>query len=279
MAAARFLDEGRGRKLLEKHGLRTVSIPTATVLTALPTADWLVADPDENPAAGLRPLERLLWIRTPLALVPVRETGAAALHRHQLETGFRMLPEVARQPWAKFVFAHILLPHPPFVFGADGRPLDPPSGVGALEDGAELLTKLPEAQYRRQFADQLRYTNQRLLETVDEILDNSRRPSVIVLMGDHGSRMKTDFRRREKTDPGESSRILMAIRVPDPRPSDREAVDHLSPVNVLRFVLSTRFGEELALLPNEGWYSPMTDAFAFELVPDASARLDDATGR
>jgi len=86
--------------------------------------------------------------------------------------------------------------------------------------------------------------------------------------------MQTDFRSVAKTDVGESSRILMAVSLPGATPAEREIIDRLSPVNVLRFVLSARFGEELPLLPNHGWISPMSNAFEFVAVPDASERLD-----
>jgi hypothetical protein len=135
---------------------------------------------------------------------------------------------------------------------------------------------LSRAEYRRRYSGQLAYTNRKVPEAIDGIRDNSKRPVAIVLMGDHGSRLNTDFRSMAKTDPGESSRILMAVSLPGMTSSERSTVDTLSPVNVLRFVLSARFGENFPLLPNRGWFSTFSDAFAFQKVPDASGRLDES---
>ena len=44
-------------------------------------------------------------------------------HREGTLFAFRQLRRVATAPGPKFVFAHILLPHDPYVFKADGSPL------------------------------------------------------------------------------------------------------------------------------------------------------------
>ncbi len=46
-------------------------------------------------------------------------------HRQIISYTFQKLPEVAVIPGPKFVFAHIIAPHPPFVFDKSGNPITP----------------------------------------------------------------------------------------------------------------------------------------------------------
>ncbi len=276
IAVAPWIASSRLRAIWEKHGLRTVNVPSATTVTEIATADWIVSDPNPVPKGTLAPLELLLVDRSPLSLLPKRQFSEEDRHREAIEFAFDSLPRVASQTFPKFVLAHLLVPHPPFLFDADGQPVDSPTTVGALEDGSDLLRHLSKDEYRRRYAGQLAFANRKMLEAVDGIRKHSKRPVAIILLGDHGSRLNTDFRSMAKTDPGESSRILMAVSLPGMTEAEKKTVDTLSPVNVLRFVLSARFGENLPLLPNRGWFSTFSDAFAFLEVPDASGRLDES---
>lgn len=92
------------------------------------------------------------------------------------ENGIHGLDELASLrdvPGPKFVLAHILLPHPPLVFDADGRFIP--------QDEARTLTQ-PE-----RFERQLTYTNERIKAIVDGLLTlpDARRP-IIILQADEG---------------------------------------------------------------------------------------------
>ncbi|MFY7953722.1 MAG: hypothetical protein ACOVT5_14560, partial [Armatimonadaceae bacterium] len=152
ISVAPFIDGGRGRKVFSEHGLRIVNIPSATTITEMPTADWIVADPNPVSETWLSPLEALLVTRTPLVLIPRRQLGETELHRNGIENAFRHVVRVAERPWPKFVFAHLLVPHPPFLFDSLGGPVASPTVVGALEDGADLRRHLSEAEYKQRSA-------------------------------------------------------------------------------------------------------------------------------
>ena len=62
-------------------------------------------------------------------------------HREGTLFAFRQLRRVATAPGPKFVFAHILLPHDPYVFKADGSPLSEEEADGAA--GATALRRSP----------------------------------------------------------------------------------------------------------------------------------------
>ena len=83
-------------------------------------------------------------------------------HREGSLFAFRQLRRVATAPGPKFVFAHILLPHDPYVFKADGSPLSEEEADGT-----------PEPQL---YADHLAYANSQIKEIVGYLLAAPRSP-------------------------------------------------------------------------------------------------------
>jgi len=160
--------------------------------------------------------------------------------------GLDRLDEIATTPGPKYVFGHLLLPHDPYVFNADGS-------FTGREQVAELGK--PES-YRRQ----LSYANSRMLALVDRILAESE-DAVIMLQGDEGpfpARYRADewrFDWRDATDEEleEKFGILFAMRVPG---ADLEAEgfhDAITPVNAFRIIFNARFGTDLPLLSDRTW--------------------------
>lgn len=156
------------------------------------------------------------------------------------------LEEIPELEGPKYVFAHLLLPHSPYVFDADGSFMD-----------RETVEELGEEEsYRRQ----LTYTNARLLGIVDRIIAETP-DAVILLAADEGPfppRYRTgeaDFDWRDATGAELRHKFatLLAMRVPG---VDLEAAgfhDALTPVNAFRVIFNARFGADLPLLPDRIW--------------------------
>ena len=167
----------------------------------------------------------------------MRENNLYALDR---------LDEVPSLPGPKYVFAHLVTTHPPYVHNADGS-----------YTGREQVAELGEIEsYRRQ----LTYANSRMLSFVDRVL--ARDPNaIIILQADEGpfparyQEESWDFKWRDAT-PEELEQkfgILFAMRVPD---ADLEAEgfhDAITPVNTFPILFNARFGTDLPLLPDEVW--------------------------
>ncbi|MDQ2689130.1 MAG: LTA synthase family protein [Chloroflexota bacterium] len=156
------------------------------------------------------------------------------------------LDEIADTPGPKYVFAHVLLPHDPYVFNVDGS-------FTGREQVAELGQK---ESYRRQ----LSYGNARMLQLIDRIQANSP-DAVIMLQADEGpfpARYRADewgFKWRDATDAEleEKFGILFAMHVPGADLRAEGLHDAITPVNAFRIIFNARFGTDLPLLPDRTW--------------------------
>jgi hypothetical protein len=126
-------------------------------------------------------------------------------------------------PGPKFVYAHILIPHGPFVFGADGKPLADPG----IYENAGLAT------WKQGYADEVAFINGHLLSILPGLIANSKVPPVIIIQGDHGSKVSR-------------FPILNAYYLPGA--GKGKLYPTISPVNSFRLVLDTYFGAHYSLL-------------------------------
>lgn len=137
----------------------------------------------------------------------------------------------------KFLFAHLFSPpHAPLVYGRNGEKLPLPDCVptscALWEFPADAWDRLP---------DQIHYTNGELLELMEDVVQRDPE-ATIILMSDHGSR-------RQRSDLDEFFHTFFAARTPGRSafPAD------ISPVNVLRLLVSTGTGGQLDELPYRAW--------------------------
>jgi hypothetical protein len=118
-----------------------------------------------------------------------------------------------------FVYAHIVLPHSPYVFGANGEPK-------AKEDNC------PEKELNVYYINQLIYVNKQVKKLIEEILFNSDNPPIIILQADHGQGSSKAARMR----------ILNAYYLPGG--GEKSLYDCITPVNTFRVILNHYFGTD-----------------------------------
>ena len=165
---------------------------------------------------------------------------------------FDALEDTAQRPGPTFVFAHILLPHPPYIFNADGSFVD-----------AYTAKHRPE---RVNYVEQLQWTNKRVLQAIDRLMahDPDEPDPIILLQADEGpfppafSANESGFQWLDAS-PREIQQkfgILNAVRLPGIDPAAVGFNDESSPVNQFRMVFNAYFGTDLPLRPNETYLSP-----------------------
>lgn len=159
---------------------------------------------------------------------------------------FEALRTAMAMPGPTFTFAHILLPHEPFVFDRRGR------YVSMLADARRGRT--------RNYIEQTQYTNSLISAFLDDLLDvpEPDRPIVVIQAdeGPHPVRYKLDeagFDWEQATDAElrEKFQILNAYLLPGL--DDPGLYPSISPVNTWRLILGRYFGADLPLLDDRSY--------------------------
>jgi hypothetical protein len=235
--------DSRVLKIFEQLGYSTIAFETGFRWTEIESADYFFS-PNQSwlerirSGNGLNAFEALL-VRTTIALplfeeqlVPVGD----GVEQDQVASGDRVHYELVRFVFdtletipdisgPKFIFAHLVVPHEPYVFGADGsfRPTD------NVKEG---------------YAEQIRYVNGRVVDMVQALLARSGTPPVIILQADHGGPYLDT-----------PDRIFPTAAYYFPGASQAELAPLVTPVNLFRFVFNEYFGADLPLLENKSYFS------------------------
>jgi len=245
----------RLREVLRRRSLIADGAWTRAFATGYSATEILDADVYKGPAISLNEFERALVAMTPLdALLNLVESRHGdVLHRRRVEFTFENLPVPQGSPPRAFTFAHIIAPHPPFVFS----PVKAVAGaVVPLGDGDHIVGEggLSVEQYRQAYRGQVEAVNERLLKAVDAILRNGR-PSVILVHGDHGpgSLLKWEDAVPDAAAARERFGILLAIRMSDG--DTTTCWPSMSPVNALRMIENSLYGTKRDTLPDRSFFS------------------------
>jgi hypothetical protein len=249
-----LLKNSRVPRFLRSLGYQIVTLDSGYEYTNLGNADVLI-----HSGFSLNAYEQNL-LGTTLAM-PWVDRILVKLYRAEILSHFQALPDVAKMSGPKFVFVHLVVPHPPFVFARDGGETD--ITFLGKNDGSHY--KESDATYRARYRNQLLYINQKTEEMIQAIVRNSKKPPVILLQSDHGPGSYLDWGSMENTCLRERTSILNALLLPDASvhiPSD------LTPVNSFRIVFNTYFGTNLEMRENRTYYSLWDDPYRFMEVTD-----------
>jgi hypothetical protein len=188
-------------------------------------------------------------------------------HRSQILSTFARLQELPARDGDYFVYAHIIAPHPPFVFDENGAAV-PHREPFKLADGNNYIKSHSREDYVTSYRSQSQYINTLVLETVDAILAQSETPPIMIIQGDHGPGSRLHQGLLEKTLPAERFGILNAYYFPGQEYTS--LYSSISPVNSFRVLLDQFFGTDYALIPDRHYYSPWGYPFDFIEVKDLS---------
>ena len=106
---------------------------------------------------------------------PLLDGGEDWRRNHVLFT-LNSLERIASARGPKFVFAHIVSPHEPFVLGPLGKFVSSPP----------LVNNEYSEEHFRAYAAQAMYLSSRIIDVIDVLLSTTGTPPVIILQADHG---------------------------------------------------------------------------------------------
>jgi len=241
----RFSDQGPIIRLLGDAGYERITTPSAALDLGLYGVDRVI------PHAGLHEFEfGLLKITAAGRLVDTLAPQFIATESRANLTGVidaakLIAAETHDRP--RFVYAHVMAPHPPFLFDADGIP----TGDSVLSDSfVEPANEGRSAIRVSATFSYATYASREAIGIVDAILTDERADPVIVVMSDHGT--ETGFNGRDPfgSDLNERTSNFLAVRTP--------GHPHLlppgtTPINVLPRILNAYIGANLPYHSDTTW--------------------------
>jgi hypothetical protein len=262
-----FIQHSQVRSMFKQLDYDIVAFSTGYQMTDLTNADQHFSSPRIGKSHDL---EALVLINS-VAVILIEEgwfdlpISRYKTAQERIDYTFTTLAnEVPLISKPKLIFAHIIVPHPPFIFDQTG-PVTPEK-IFFLIDGFVLLGG--REMYKQGYIDQLTYVNKRLLQVVDGILENSKTPPIIIFQADHGPGAYLDRNSIVNTCLKERFSILNALYLP--QGGDKQIQNDISPVNTFSFILNTYFGTDIKLLENKEYFSSWDDPFVFTDVSEKS---------
>ena len=240
---------------LRRYGYSILAFSSGYEATEITDADIYMAPPEQW---DISEFQEALVMLTPLS---VFQETFFDVRRNRVTYAFDHVAEATQVDGPVFVFVHIIVPHWPFIFDADGRPIEPRNGIGMRADYEydEFI-----AGYRGQLA----FVNEGLKTAIDEILAQSSDPPIIIVHADHGPDAKLDYGgwNIEKSYLPERMSIFNAYYFPDQGYED--LYKSITPVNTFRVVLNNYFGVDYALLEDKSYFATWEHPYLFTDVTD-----------
>ncbi len=146
------------------------------------------------------------------------------------------LENVAEIPGPKFVYLHSTGIHGSYVLGPNGEYQPTEENIPGYENG-------------------LIYMNNRMLQIIPKLINNSRIPPVIILEGDHGA------------PPVTASRLSNYQALYMPGKGKEVIYPSLTPVNTFRLIFNTYFNAQYPLLKDLSYTRIGDSKYDFGLVP------------
>ena len=236
----------------ESMGYETITVDTEFEWLNIKDSDHFLSPPPIS--SGMTQFEAL-FLRTTLAryaqdwgwVDPDYLMGVGA--RDRFNSVFNNIDDITRMPQPTFAYLHLLSPHPPFVFDANGNPTYPP-------DFWNDQRMYPGPLYQKGYVQQAQFLNKKILQAVDTILAESKVPPVIIIQGDHGPWLQPKDKRMW---------ILAALYLPE---HNDELYPTITPVNFFRLVFNSYFGGKYEVLEDVSYFSPVPKLYDFSEVPN-----------
>jgi len=141
-----------------------------------------------------------------------------------------------------FVFTHIVAPHAPYVFDSNGDPIisEHYKFDNEFVDDPEIIEKRIQA-----YLGQLEFVNKKTIEAIDEILENTDKPTIIIIQSDHGMR-GVDVGSTDEENLVIKLGNFNAFYVPDDLQDSLK--EPITPVNTFRILFNSVFGTSYEII-------------------------------
>ena len=161
--------------------------------------------------------------------------------RSEILCTFSEMPKIKdRVSQPIFVYAHMALPHDPYVFDEYGNP------VSFNSENIDASTE------RKFYLEQLKFTNKKTIETIDIIISKYESSPIIIIQSDHGERIGVNWDNPTKEMIRQVFNNLNAYYLPNDGRSS--LYDNITPVNTFRVIFNEYFDADFELLDDRHYW-------------------------
>ena len=140
-----------------------------------------------------------------------------------------------------FLFAHVMVPHKPYLFG--------PNGESITTDTLDVGGSTTERNFN--YIKQLQFTNKKTLELIDTIFKNSKEPPIIIIQSDHGSEFPSNA--IDYVAMNEKMHNFSIFYLP--HGGESILYEGMTPVNSFRLIFNYYFNGSYELLEDKSYWS------------------------
>jgi len=162
--------------------------------------------------------------------------------RNNILYAFDKIPGLPNFKAPKFVYIHIICPHPPYLFDRNGNKVS--------------YTINQDWQNKSKYLDQTIFITKKVKTLINQILLNSKNKPIIILQSDHGpaSGLVTSENWSNPTDAmiKERTRILNAYYLPNNE--SKYLYSSITPVNTFRIIFNEYFGTNYPILKDKVYF-------------------------
>ena len=252
----KMLKNNKVYNFLKNNNYLVVAFPS----TWSGTSGNLNADIFMRGKIGLNEFDDILINTTPLNMLLGKNIKLNS-HRDKIIYALEHISDIAEINSPTFIYAHILAPHPPFVFDENGNPITPNGVIRGL-DGSHYFKEYPDKEeYKIKYKNQIIFINEKVKEMINGILKKSDSPPIIILQSDHGPGSMTDWEHPEKTNMKERMSILNAYYLPSE--GKKLLYESITPVNTFRVIFNYFFNANFKLLEDKSYFSTWSRPYEF----------------
>ncbi len=250
-----FLQNNRVSKFLRQRGYRYIHLASTGGETMMnPYADKVYSC---RSSGGVKHEIYRVLIESSLLRVVFNDLGKdlAECHKENYQT-FSKIPELEKGP--KFVFAHIVSPHHPYLFDDKGNVLQHATISNQFRYDKNLWAD------RRSYVNQTKFINATMYKIFGDILQKSEHPPVIILSSDHGPHLVYKEFPDEVRHTGRFANLL-AVHLPQIKNQKPfQLLDNLRLVNLFPSIFNYYFDSKLKMESDELFLRVGASGYSFK---------------
>lgn len=262
----KMIADGEAIKQLRKHGYKIINLNSGWAGSESLKPDLRITNDWD-----VREFESALLGTTPIIYF-AGEDLRFAIHISNIRKSFNTLPKITSIDNPTFTYAHVMSPHPPFVFDKYGNGIKQNTEFGINDLNWKPYYGRTTKMYKESYIEQLQFINKLTLSSLRKIINNSPKKPIIILQSDHGPASNYSNFIPSEQYPIERTANLLAYYIPPT--GQTETSPPTTPVNIYRYIFNTFFSTNYPLLDNKIYFSLFEKPYDFKDVTDEINKED-----